>query len=240
MDTTEDTNAPQSETFLSVNAVTNALDYLESAAHFLERRDDFKWKWIAISVYHALYSFCILALEKGNPEWTLSYGRNDDDGRYCKRGQETRWSKSKQNRFGSGPAYRIEWEETDEEPSESKVEEDDLAWTRRKLIGFWTAIARIQDERSIVHDVVSKPVAVTDEDLRAIQWLALRVRNELIHFVPKFWDISIEGIQSGSSSALKVIESLVFESHTLYRIDEDGRCRIRKAIDSLRSGLTTR
>ena len=231
---------PESERFLNVDAVSNALDYLETATAFLERPDDFKWKWIGISVYHALYAFAVLALEKGNPDWVLkSFGRDrdNDDGKFCKRGQDTRWYKSQIELFGSGPAYRIVWAPTDNEPPHSPVSQDDIAWINGKLIGFWTAIARIQDERSVVSDILSKPVVISDNELRAIQWLTLEVRNEFIHFVPKFWGISIEGIQCGCLAALKVIDSLVFESNTIWMVDIDGQIRIRNNLDRLRNGL---
>jgi hypothetical protein len=85
----------------------------------------------------------------------------------------------------------------------------------------------------------SKPVTITDKDLQAIQWLVLRVRDELVNFVPKFLGIEIEGIRAGSFSSLKVIESLVFESGAVWHLDEDDKNRIKKAIDGLRDGLGT-
>ena len=83
----------------------------------------------------------------------------------------------------------------------------------------------------------SMPVAINDEDLKAIQWLGIKVRNELIHFIPKHLGISIEGIQHGSLAALRAIESLVFKSNTIIDIRVDERDRIRKAIDRLRDAL---
>jgi len=215
---------------------------LETTVGFLQRGDPFKWKWVAIAIHHALYSFSIAALENANPAWVLSSGKKgrDDEGKFSKRGSESRWSKSRQVKFGRGPAYRIVWEETDEEPYISyEVREPSLPTGKEQLIGFWTALARIQDERSIVHDVVSKPVPISDEDLKAIQWLALRARNEFIHFTPKFWSIEIEGIRSGCAAALRAIDALVFQSHALWRMKDDDRARVTLAINSATSLLTT-
>ena len=147
MNTDDNISAGTKEAFLNVNATTNAIDYLESAAQFLEREDDFKWKWIALAVYHALYGFCVVALEHSNPDWVLSTrGGKDDEGAFCKHGNQTRWSKCKRRYIGRGKsAYRIEWVETDELPPEPSVPDDPFAWTKGKLIGFWTALARIQD-----------------------------------------------------------------------------------------------
>lgn len=232
--------ADQSADFLNIDARSNAIDSVITAASLLRRNDSFKWKWIAIAVHHALYSFSIAALESGNYEHVLSSGgkRKEDEGCFSKRGRELRWSKSRRVRFERSPAYRIVWEETvDNPPISFDVRRAHLPNAKGKLIDFWTALARIQDERSLVHDVASKPVSISDEDLRAIVWLALRVRNELVHFVPKFWGIEIEGIRCGCMAALKTIEALVFESGTLWMIDDDERSRIKQAIAVLRSGL---
>lgn len=221
--------------YLNVNAKTNALDYLESAVQFLRRSDDFKWKWAAIAVHHALYSFCILALDRGNSAWVTGTGRSaaDDKGRFCKRGDETRWSKSRIAQLDDGPAYRIVWEETDEEPQIKETRPDDYAWMKGKLINIFTALARIQDERMMT-DFASRPITITDEEMRAIQWLALKVRNEVIHFVPKFWGIEIEGIRCGCMAAMTVIHRLLVESQRLWTLDEVERERTEVAITNLR------
>jgi hypothetical protein len=217
--------------FMNIDVRLNAIDSLETATAFLQWKDHLKWKWVAIAIHHALHSFCVGALECGNPDWVISSGsRTDDVGHFWRRGDEKRWSKSERVKFGNGPAYRIAWHETDEQPYEHKGK------TRRRedLISFWTALARIQDDRWMGRSVVSRPVRISDEELKAIQWLALRVRNELVHFVPKFSGISIDGIWSGCQAALDAIESLVFESNTLWHVDAEGKDRIRIAIAALR------
>ncbi|HUI05990.1 MAG TPA: hypothetical protein VL486_03180 [Verrucomicrobiae bacterium] len=239
---TSENGSDSSETFLRVNATTNAIDYLESAAHFLERKDDFKWKWIALATYHALYAFCVVALEHGDPDWVLSArGKTDDEGGLWKSSGQKRWSKSKRRYLDANKAaYRIEWVETDEEPPEANVPDDPFAWTKGKLIGFWTALARIQDKFWMGRYVHSKPVTIADDELKVLQWLGLKVRNELIHFVPKHWSIGIRGIQCGCLAAVRIIEFLAFESNNIWLIDGDGRSRITQAIGSLRTGLSTK
>jgi len=46
----------------------NAIDSLETALFLFNRNGNSKWKWIAISLQHSLYSFCISSLNKGNYE----------------------------------------------------------------------------------------------------------------------------------------------------------------------------
>lgn len=146
--------------FLHVDSYQNAIDSLETSVTFLSRQDDWKWKWIAMAVHHALYSFCVIALEGGNPDSVLTDDpRNDDEGSYWKRGNEARWSKSRRVPLGDGPVYRIEWAETAEEPQPQARVEDDFAWTKKKLISLWTALARIQDSRWMGRSLATKSLS---------------------------------------------------------------------------------
>lgn len=53
----------------------NAIDSLETACFLLNREGNTKWKWISISIHHALYSFCISYLHKGNYERVSSINK---------------------------------------------------------------------------------------------------------------------------------------------------------------------
>jgi len=228
--------------FLNVNALSNAVDSLETAAQLIQRPDAFKWKWVAFAIHHALYSFAINALTKGNFEWVLSRGRSSDDDKDCfwKRGEEVKWSRSKRQPFpGFRGAYRIVWGETDEEPPAGQPSnESSLTLLKNgKLIGFWTAFARILDERWMGGSVISRPVSVSDNEFRDIAWLTEKARNDLQHFVPKHWGIEIAGIVAGTSATVRVIEDLVFGTHTIWFRDEEQKTRIRSAIAQLRAGL---
>jgi hypothetical protein len=133
-----------------INEVENAIDSLETAVQFLSRRDNLKWKWVAIALHHSLYSFCIAALVCGNYTNVLEKGKNEDDGRFHKIGDDLKWRKSKIVKRNGGPEYTIQWEYTDEEPPPEKNPEQMgignlLKDRKHKLIGFWTALARVQD-----------------------------------------------------------------------------------------------
>lgn len=49
---------------------SNALDYLEKTYEFIRRlrRDQWAWKWVAIALHSALYSFAVCALRGSNPD----------------------------------------------------------------------------------------------------------------------------------------------------------------------------
>ena len=228
--------------FLNVNPLSNALDSLETAAQLIQRPDAFKWKWVAFAIHHALYSFAINALTGGDFVRVLSHKRSSDDDKDCfwKRGEEVKWWRSRRQPFPKfRGAYRIVWEETNEEPPVSRPSnESSLSLlTNGKLIGFWTAFARILDERWMGGSVISRPVSVSDNEFRDIAWLTAKARNDLQHFVPKHWGIEIAGIVAGTSATVRVIEDLVFGTHTVWFHDAEQKERVRNAIVQLRAGL---
>ena len=78
--------------FFRLSVIRNAVDSLETAADFIARDDDLRWKWIAIALHHALYSFCIAALHNSNPDEVISRGRNEDNKTWLKKGDSDQWS----------------------------------------------------------------------------------------------------------------------------------------------------
>jgi hypothetical protein len=236
VNTNETSFGDEAEAFLDVSAITNAIDYLESAAHFLERSDSFKWKWVAIATHHALYAFSIVSLARNNTDLVISHPR-DDQGTAFKQDRTKKYKSQRAYLDNRKAAYRIEWIETNEQPEVLNDPGDDFVFPTGRLISSWTALARVQDDFFMCGRVDIRPIAIPDEDVKAIQWLGLDVRNMLIHFVPANWGISIEGIRCGCLAAIKVIESLVFESNAIYPADEDTRSRIKLAIARLRIDL---
>ncbi|MFZ2640929.1 MAG: hypothetical protein WA117_08055 [Verrucomicrobiia bacterium] len=231
--------------YLNVNALSNAVDSLETAAQLIQRSDVFKWKWVAFAIHHDLYSFAVVALTRGNFQWVLSCGRSsdDDNGRLWKQGEEVKWWRSKRQPFPKfRGAYRIVWEETNEEPLASRPsDESSLSLLANgKLIGFWTAFARILDKRWMGGSVISRPVSVSDNEFRDIAWLTTRVRNDLQHFVPKYSGIEIAGIVAGTSAAIRVIEDLVFGTNAIWFRDKEQKERVRNAVVQLRAGLKSK
>jgi hypothetical protein len=62
------------ERYLSFTEETNALDYLERAAHFVREAttDDTAWKWVIIALHGSLYGFAICAC-KGTDYKNVTY-----------------------------------------------------------------------------------------------------------------------------------------------------------------------
>ena len=60
--------------WLRVTTEENAIDFLEKAAEFFQGADDFKWKWVSISLHAALYAFAICAIRGTDPDRVAIYG----------------------------------------------------------------------------------------------------------------------------------------------------------------------
>lgn len=224
-----------------VDEKENAIDSLETALGFFERKDNLKWKWIAMCLHHSLYSFAISSLEGGNYQTVLSGGHGDDKNVYVRIGND----KPRKSRIVPffikdyrTPAYRIEWDEVESFP-EHKFKRESEKRKKEKLITFWTALARIQDNyyymRRYIH---SKAVIISDDELKRICWLSEIVRNNLMHFVPKSYAIGIIDIIETAKIIWGIIRSLVFESNLILFIDfEKSQKRIRTTLDILKTKL---
>ena len=128
---------------LYLNELENAVDSLETALTFFPRSDTLKWKWVAIALHHALYSFAVSCLINGNYENVFSFSREEDDNHYCLFGNESKWKKSKRIFRPDGPpAYMIQWEETPDDPTQAQKPHQQNKTRKEQLISFWTALAR--------------------------------------------------------------------------------------------------
>jgi hypothetical protein len=219
--------------------VENAIDSLETAVAFLDRNDNLKWKWIGIALHHSLYSFCVACLVNGNYENVLSAGRDDDNNHYCRQGNDTKWKKSKRLKREKSGGYTIEWSNTDEDPTaQSNVRQPKER--RENLIGFWTALARVQDQVFWMGRLVcTKALTLKEDEWQSIEWLTSQVRNGCVHFVPKALAVSIPSVKKASLAILRAIEFLALHSYAIvYTEHEESHTRIEQAIKVFRSKVS--
>lgn len=234
-----DINRHLDERSFYLNEVENAIDSLETAIGFLDRNDNLRWKWKAFALHHSLYSFSIACLVNGNYENVLSSGRNDDDNHFCQMGNDVKWRKSKSiNRPRSG-GYTIQWSYTDEEPTLDSTRSTE-GQRRQNLIGFWTSLARVQDQVFWMGRMIhTRALALSEEEWQSIEWLTNQVRNGCVHFVPKSLAVSIASVKTASLDILRAIEFLAFESYAIvYTEHEQAQKRIKAALQTFRSRVS--
>lgn len=172
----------------------------------------------------------VLSLRKGK----------DDDGHLCQIGNSP-WMKSKRVPVGNGPAYRIVWEPTTENiPEDDYVPEDPIERLRRQeklpLIGFWTALSRVQDSHLWMGRLsISNALVLSDEEIRQLTWLHDQVRNDLMHFKPKSYTVFTDGVRIATLTAVRTIEFLALESHTfVWPLNGNHYERIQRAVKQMR------
>ncbi len=216
----------------TVDEVLNALDSLETAASFHGRPDALKWKWIAIALDHAFDGFCVAAVAMHEPISVLK-GINDDGHMFERPGQG--WVRSKTVKIKGTSAYRIEWEPCDSppEPQDNAAPLEDRLGQhlKGKTIGFWTALARVQDQVFWMARMSNtRALILSDDQMERIRRMHEWVRNELVHFLPGNKTLSVKDIQEVSKDVINAIEFLVFKSFAIRSIRCDVRDRTKNAI----------
>lgn len=231
------------ETF-TVGELGNAVDSLETARSSLDRSDPLKWKWVAFAIHHSLYSMCVTCLCMCQSSSALSSRkRKDDDGNLCQVGNSP-WMKSKRVPVGGGPAYRIVWEPTtDRIPKDDYTPEDPIERLIRQeempLIGFWTALARVQDSYFWMGRLtISNALVLSDDEIKHLTWLHGQVRNDLMHFKPKTYTVFTDGVRVATLTAINAVEFLALKSHAFVWPSTGNHFeRIQRAVKQMRERL---
>jgi hypothetical protein len=141
------------------------------------------------------------------------------------------------------PAYRIEWESLkniSENSGKTKIKKKSKSFVAsEKLIGFWPALARVQDSYFWMGRLFGQQaVVLTDDELIKIFNLTEVIRNNLSHYIPKIFAFSVDDIIENSQPFLKAIEFLVFESFSIFpRNMKQSQQRVRNAIDIIKTTL---
>jgi len=226
--------------FFELDEITNAIDYLQSALFFFEREDNLKWKWISISLYQSLYSFCIANLKGSNYQDVLTNLKEgeEDLNRFHKRGIEP-WKKSKKVDRKDSNGYNIIWEIVDEKDiphfDSKNLHRGIKDENKFKLLSFWSALARVQDkEGEMARYIFSKPVRLTDEEWKSIEFINYEV-DSFLQFIPSSISYSIEEFKKASFNFLRPIEFLSLHSNNILYYNESVKERIKNLIEKLRS-----
>jgi hypothetical protein len=84
--------------------------------------------------------------------------------------------------------------------------------TKDFLIGFYDALAMVQTECFMGRFVMSKPLLVSDEVMKKMEWLHEEVRNEYEHFIPQSYSAPVSDLLVACEIALSLSEQLLFKS----------------------------
>jgi len=222
-----------------VTEIENTVDSIETAVVFLGRRDEYRWKWISFALHHALYSLCIASLVHGNYKVVLKSQGNDDK-HYFRRGLHDKWKQSKIIRRDDSPYYTIKWGEIENDPPQIESKSNKKP-KKDHLISFWSALARVQDQEYWMGRLYGiKALKLTESQVKNIIWLVVEVRNDLMHFIPKSYGISIQDLKAAFIDIIEVIEFLAFESNPfLFSFKPEIEIPLKEAINSFKQKIDT-
>lgn len=219
------TNISSIEEVFTINHLDNAIDYLEMVNYFLEHIDsEWKWKWVAISLHQALYSFMICALAGTSPKHNVIERDIDNN------------PKSNRHKRGAAHVFLIEGKSSADIAhilgvSEKTVEK----WLHEKpyLISFEQALERVQSSESLPRsNIIPLKLSVTEKD--AVDRLKNDFRNEFEHFTPKTWIDPMYGMAPLVEPVLDVIKRLALESNFIMFLGHDERrMKIEAAINKV-------
>ena len=225
----------ENENYLSLNEIDNAINSLMVAREFIEKDDVLKWKWVTIALHHSLYSFCISALVNGNYDNVISFSKNEDSDGWITRDDE-KWKRLRKKKYETRPYYRMVWFETDENPPKMNPKEKNNK--SEKLIGFWTALARVMDGEFWMGRLsCSKPLVLEDDDLEKIYWATEFVRNDLVHFIPKIKVFDINYLKKCLIVIIKSIEFIITESRSINGFSINSHPSISESISIINKKL---
>jgi hypothetical protein len=193
MNTDFDTMSKQ-EDYFEIDEIENLIDNIEMVVHFLESSVPYKWKWVTIVLYQALYGALISTLQGSDPRQTVVDRRMD-----------------------SGKAVMLHVNRIPIDviaSSFGKDEETIRDWISNPfLINLDEALRRVKRQDCLPSLTNARPLVTTAEEDDAIRRLTKEFRNQFEHFAPQAWIVYTSIMPPIVSSVLRIIRFLEFESN---------------------------
>ena len=207
-------NSINDEDYFKLDTLENAIDSLKMSKFLLETDNKLKWKWVSACLLHSLYLFCIDSLECGNYDNVLTYSDNEDNERYILKGDDTKWKRSRMIYLTKSGGYSIKWDYIDGEPSFPKNKKT-ISPNEKYLISFWTAFARVQDNEIGSNYIFSKPISVTDEQWKSLDFIYERI-NTIFYYVPCLWIFDVDEFRLNLIKILPIIEHVIDRTNIIF------------------------
>lgn len=189
----------------------NSVDSLIQASRFIvEMNYPLRWKWVVLSIQHAVYMFCTNAVAGTDYSRVLKPITCSN----CKK--KSTLDDIRDNSWKC-----------------PKCSTDLVNIARKKLLDFNQILSKLKNEVQLKKKINKKLVSFTSADLDELRWLHSSVRNEIQHFVPTLIVIPVKRIKKSIALALYLIEFLVFESG-LIQLTKRDRQSIMKSIQVCR------
>lgn len=206
-----------------------AVDSLEQALRFAQQDNPFRWKWIVLALDNALYTAALSCLSHFI-DFVLVGTYSDKTFWFTSNGHSWLQSYKVPVSFQGEKlknAYRIDWDRHSNPPAKQaeakprrKATVARLFASEANLIGFWTALARVQDKHFWMRQsVVSCPLKLDDEDMYWVWCLHERLRNPFTHCKPGEYGIPIQDMSKACSVVSYAATFLLCDSASGRTID---------------------
>ncbi len=96
---------------------------------------------------------------------------------------------------------------------------------------FYDLLAKVQSPCFMRHYYHSKPVQIADKEMKLLEWLHEKIRNEFEHFTPKLLSVSIADLIRSLVLCLELSKKILFESGNV--IHHKDNSAIKNDMDSL-------
>ena len=110
---------------------------------------------------------------------------------------------------------------------------------RGKLANFLDLYKKIKDDKSPMKRYGDSqqfvPTGTQDQSIKLLNQL----RNEFVHFTPKFWELELGGLSAMASDCLEIAEFLAWESGNIIWYNHDLKKRLKVAFTSVHKSLST-
>jgi len=116
---------------------------------------------------------------------------------------------------GCAIAWRYSKPEICEEPINASTKKY-KPQSNEKLVSFYHLLAMIQNEDFMKWYIISKPISVTDEEMKKLEWLHESIRNDYEHFIPKYKSVKNSNLIMASSICFKISKKLLTESGNIF------------------------
>lgn len=169
-------------------------------------------------------------------------GRNNDKEKKLlfKFGNE-KWNEVKKGGLVDGCTKAWRFTEPKEHPKPDSLGEpiSDEEWLRNQkwLVSFYETLAMVQCEPFMLRYSCSTVLHLSDEEMRNIEWVHEKIRNEYEHFIPKTYSADKDSLASGAILLLDKSEYLLFKSGNVSYIDSELLYNITAKLCSIQCKL---
>jgi hypothetical protein len=171
------------------------------------------WFRVGKEAYQTLCRSMVEAL-RGSANLAITGSRRPRNRRIHYRFGDTMWKMIEKSPV---PGCHLAWRFSHPVPRDPpQAAADGQRTSDDNLIGFFDLLAMIQTECFMCRMVEGRPVVVTDQDIRQLEWLHESIRNEFEHFMPKLYGADFEDLQRGATIALDLSRRLFAESGTVF------------------------